>query len=79
MLATMFAISEGVHAALRDQRPADQRPLDKRLDFPHYYANDLRARKAIRRPMSSEYSKLWEDSVAREVYGLLVARMFEPV
>ena len=29
--------------------------------------------------MSSEYSKLWEDSVSREVYGLLVARMFEPV
>ena len=49
MLATMFAISEGVHAALRDQRPADQRPPDKRPDFPHCYANDLRARKAIRR------------------------------
>ena len=44
MLATMFAISEGVHAALRDQRPPDKRP-----DFPHCYANDLRGRKATRR------------------------------
>ena len=54
MLATMFATGESVHAALRDQRPPDQRPPDqhppdKRPDFLHCYANDLRARKAIRR------------------------------
>ena len=48
MLAMMFATGESVHAALRDQRPPDQCPPDKRPDFPHCYANDLRTRKAIR-------------------------------
>ena len=44
MLATMFATDESVRAAISDQRPPDKRP-----DFPHCCANDLRARKATKR------------------------------
>ena len=74
MLATIFATSESVNAALRDQCP-----LDKRQDFPHCYASDLRVPQSYKKAMSSEYSKLWEELFARELCGLLDAGTFEPM
>ena len=72
--ATMFATRESVHAALCDQRPPEKRP-----NLPHCYASNLRVPQSYKVVMISEYSELWEDSIAREFYGLLDTGTFEPV
>ena len=74
VLATMFVTRESVQATLRDQRLPDKHP-----DLPHCYASDLRVPQSYKEAMSSEYSELWEDLVARKVCGLLDAGTSEPV
>ena len=74
VLATMFATRESVYATLRNQRLPDKRP-----DLPHCCASNLQVPQSYKEAMSSEYSELWEDLVAREFCGLLDAGMSEPV
>lgn len=47
--------------------------------IPHVHASDLKIPKDYRHAISSEVSSLWEDSMAKEYFGLFDAGTFGEV
>ena len=72
--AAVLANREDIDPTLGDQRPPYKPP-----DLPHCYASDLKAPWIHKEAMRSEHAHVWEDSTAREFYGLRDAEAFEPV
>ena len=72
--AVVLANREGIDTTLGGQRPPYKPP-----DLPHCYASDLKVPRSHKEAMRSEHAHLWEDSTARELYGLLDAGTFESV
>ena len=72
--AVVLANREGIDPTLGGQRPPYKPP-----DLPHCYASDLKVPRSHKEAMRSEHAHLWEDSTARELYGLLDAGTFESV